>query len=210
MLAEAMANGLPEDGEGLIVNIIDQRVWKLTPRFFSYTLSKSALWTATQTMAQALAPRIRVNAIGPGPTLANERQQNPMISTSRPPLCCLAAGRNSRNSAQPSAISIRRALGDRPDDRARRRPASRLGNPGCERRWGIIASIVSANLLAMELMHRNCMPHEADLAPAHPDVDKIAYDSHAAHLAQDPSQGRKPSRRRRSMRTPIRMRTNRT
>ena len=76
VLAEAMAAGLAEDGEGLIVNIIDQRVWKLTPRFFSYTLSKAALWTATQTMAQALAPKIRVNAIGPGPTLANERQNN--------------------------------------------------------------------------------------------------------------------------------------
>lgn len=76
ILAEAMAKGLPDGQEGLIVNIIDQRVWKLTPRFFSYTLSKSALWTATQTMAQAFAPRIRVNAIGPGPTLANERQQS--------------------------------------------------------------------------------------------------------------------------------------
>jgi NAD(P)-dependent dehydrogenase (short-subunit alcohol dehydrogenase family) len=54
--------------------MIDQRVWKLTPRTFSYTLSKSALWTATRTMAQALAPRIRVNAIGPGPTLQGERQ----------------------------------------------------------------------------------------------------------------------------------------
>jgi NAD(P)-dependent dehydrogenase (short-subunit alcohol dehydrogenase family) len=75
ILAEAMAASLPDDREGLIVNIIDQRVWKLTPRFFSYTLSKAALWTATQTMAQALAPRIRVNAIGPGPTLANERQK---------------------------------------------------------------------------------------------------------------------------------------
>ncbi|MBU4530087.1 MAG: SDR family oxidoreductase [Hoeflea sp.] len=74
ILAEAMATSLPEDRDGLIVNIIDQRVWRLTPRFFSYTLSKSALWTATRTMAQALAPRIRVNAIGPGPTLANERQ----------------------------------------------------------------------------------------------------------------------------------------
>jgi len=74
ILAEAMAANLPEDREALIVNIIDQRVWRLTPRFFSYTLSKSALWTATQTMAQAFAPRIRVNAIGPGPTLANERQ----------------------------------------------------------------------------------------------------------------------------------------
>lgn len=75
VLAEAMANGLSEDRSGLIVNMIDQRVWKLTPRFYSYTLSKSALWTATQTLAQALAPRIRVNAIGPGPTLANERQK---------------------------------------------------------------------------------------------------------------------------------------
>jgi NAD(P)-dependent dehydrogenase (short-subunit alcohol dehydrogenase family) len=59
---------------GLIVNMIDQRVNRLNPNFFSYTLSKSALWTATQTMAQSFAPRIRVNAIGPGPTLANERQ----------------------------------------------------------------------------------------------------------------------------------------
>jgi NAD(P)-dependent dehydrogenase (short-subunit alcohol dehydrogenase family) len=59
---------------GLIVNIIDQRVWRLTPNFYSYTLSKSALWTATRTMAQALSPRIRVNAIGPGPTLRNSRQ----------------------------------------------------------------------------------------------------------------------------------------
>lgn len=60
--------------KGLIVNLIDQRVWKLTPQFYSYTLSKSALWTATQTLAQGLAPSIRVNAIAPGPTLANERQ----------------------------------------------------------------------------------------------------------------------------------------
>lgn len=74
ILAEAMAASLADGRDGLIVNIIDQRVWRLTPAFFSYTLSKSALWTATQTMAQALAPRIRVNAIGPGPTLANERQ----------------------------------------------------------------------------------------------------------------------------------------
>ncbi|KGF69212.1 short-chain dehydrogenase [Hoeflea sp. BAL378] len=74
ILAEAMARSLGGDSDGLIVNIIDQRVWRLTPRYFSYTLSKSALWTATRTMALALAPRIRVNAIGPGPTLANERQ----------------------------------------------------------------------------------------------------------------------------------------
>lgn len=74
LLAKRMAEQLPLDAGGLVVNIIDQRVWRLTPRYFSYTLSKSALWTATRTMAQALAPRIRVNAIGPGPTLRNARQ----------------------------------------------------------------------------------------------------------------------------------------
>jgi NAD(P)-dependent dehydrogenase (short-subunit alcohol dehydrogenase family) len=75
LLARNFAAQVPAGAEGLIVNIIDQRVWRLTPRYFSYTLSKSALWTATQTLALALAPRIRVNAIGPGPTLANVRQQ---------------------------------------------------------------------------------------------------------------------------------------
>ncbi|MDF2972413.1 MAG: short chain dehydrogenase [Microvirga sp.] len=73
-LARDFAHQLPAEGQGCIVNIVDQRVWKLTPQFFSYTLTKAALFTATQTMAQALAPRIRVNAIGPGPTLSNVRQ----------------------------------------------------------------------------------------------------------------------------------------
>jgi NAD(P)-dependent dehydrogenase (short-subunit alcohol dehydrogenase family) len=71
VLAGAMAAALPPERKGAIINIIDQRVWKLTPEFYSYTLSKSALWTATRTMAQTLAPRIRVNAVGPGPTLGN-------------------------------------------------------------------------------------------------------------------------------------------
>jgi NAD(P)-dependent dehydrogenase (short-subunit alcohol dehydrogenase family) len=74
MLAKRFSAALPEDAEGLVVNIIDQRVLRPNPRFFSYTLSKATLWTATQTMAQAMAPRVRVNAIGPGPTLANARQ----------------------------------------------------------------------------------------------------------------------------------------
>ena len=72
-LAQAFARQLPKRASGNIVNIIDQRVWKLNPKFFSYTASKSALWTATRTLAQALAPRIRVNAIGPGPALPNIR-----------------------------------------------------------------------------------------------------------------------------------------
>lgn len=72
-LAQAFAAQLPEGMYGNIVNIIDQRVWKLNPTFFSYTASKSALWTVTRTLAQSLAPRIRVNAIGPGPALPNVR-----------------------------------------------------------------------------------------------------------------------------------------
>ena len=75
-LAQAFARAKPQGAPGNIINIIDQRVLKLNPLFFSYTLSKAALWTATRTMAQALAPEnIRVNAIGPGPTLANTRMQ---------------------------------------------------------------------------------------------------------------------------------------
>ncbi|MER9946666.1 SDR family oxidoreductase [Mesorhizobium sp. M0047] len=76
LLAQNFARALPEGQEGLIVNIIDQRVWRPTPRYFSYALSKSTLWAATQMMAQALGPRIRVNAIGPGPTLKNTRQDD--------------------------------------------------------------------------------------------------------------------------------------
>jgi NAD(P)-dependent dehydrogenase (short-subunit alcohol dehydrogenase family) len=62
------------DAAGNIVNMADERVWKPTPYFASYTLSKAGLWTLTRTLALALAPRIRVNAIGPGPTLPSPRQ----------------------------------------------------------------------------------------------------------------------------------------
>ncbi|MGJ0505836.1 MAG: SDR family oxidoreductase [Methylocystis sp.] len=72
LLARDFAAQLPAGADGAIVNMIDQRVWRLTPRYFSYTLSKSALWTATRTMAQAYAPRIRVNGVGPGPVFPNE------------------------------------------------------------------------------------------------------------------------------------------
>jgi NAD(P)-dependent dehydrogenase (short-subunit alcohol dehydrogenase family) len=72
-MSQAFARQLPERVEGNIISIIDQRVWKLNPKFFSYTSSKSGLWTATRTLAQALAPRIRVNAIGPGPALPSIR-----------------------------------------------------------------------------------------------------------------------------------------
>jgi NAD(P)-dependent dehydrogenase (short-subunit alcohol dehydrogenase family) len=68
-LARDFAAQLPAEVEGNVVNLIDERVLHLSPAYFSYTLSKATLWTATQTLAQSLAPRIRVNAIGNGPTL---------------------------------------------------------------------------------------------------------------------------------------------
>jgi NAD(P)-dependent dehydrogenase (short-subunit alcohol dehydrogenase family) len=73
-LAEAFAAQAPADADAAIVNLLDQRVFKPTPRFFSYGLTKSALLAATTTLAQALAPRIRVNAVAPGPTLPSPRQ----------------------------------------------------------------------------------------------------------------------------------------
>ncbi len=74
VLAQQLAVQLPDGETGNVINLIDQRVLRLTPLFTSYTVSKAALWTLTQTLAQALAPRIRVNAIAPGPTLPNIRQ----------------------------------------------------------------------------------------------------------------------------------------
>ena len=76
LLSQGFARALPAERGGLIVNLLDQRVWNLTPHFISYTLSKSGLWTLTQTLALALAPRIRVNAIGPGPCLPSPRQSD--------------------------------------------------------------------------------------------------------------------------------------
>lgn len=92
VLMQALAAQVPEPrhdsrgeptAQGLVVNMIDQRVRKLTPDFMSYTLAKSALWTLTQTAAQALAPRLRVNAIGPGPTLRAARQSEAAFAQQR-------------------------------------------------------------------------------------------------------------------------------
>ena len=73
-LSQAFASQAPAGADASIVNILDQRVLRPNPRFFSYTLSKSALYTATNTLAQALAPKLRVNAVAPGPTLPSARQ----------------------------------------------------------------------------------------------------------------------------------------
>jgi NAD(P)-dependent dehydrogenase (short-subunit alcohol dehydrogenase family) len=74
VLIQNLAARLPVELGGVVINLVDQRVWSLTPYFVSYTLAKAGLWTLTQTMALALAPRIRVNGIGPGPTLPSPRQ----------------------------------------------------------------------------------------------------------------------------------------
>ncbi len=92
VLTQAFAEQSPKAAEdaageplaaGLIVNMVDQRVRKLTPEFMSYTIAKMGLWALTQTSAQALAPRIRVNAIGPGPTLQGARQSETHFSRQR-------------------------------------------------------------------------------------------------------------------------------
>ena len=74
VLSQGFARQLPAGVHGNIVNMLDQRVWNLTPYFLSYTVAKTGLWTLTRTLALALAPQIRVNGIGPGPTLPSPRQ----------------------------------------------------------------------------------------------------------------------------------------
>ena len=75
-LAEALAGQLGARDTGCVINLIDQRVLKPTPHYLSYSLTKNALWAATRMLAQGLAPRVRVNAVAPGPTLANVRQSD--------------------------------------------------------------------------------------------------------------------------------------
>ncbi len=74
VLSQIFAAQRAEGCCGNIINMLDQRVWNLTPFFMSYTVSKAALWTQTRTLAMALAPEVRVNGIGPGPTVCNVRQ----------------------------------------------------------------------------------------------------------------------------------------
>ena len=91
VLTQAFAAQLPpppaRDGEpvahGLVVNMIDQRVLKPTPAFMTYSLAKAGLWWLTRTSAQALAPHVRVNAIGPGPTMQGARQSDAHFARQR-------------------------------------------------------------------------------------------------------------------------------
>lgn len=87
MAAQVPAPTQDENGEpvaqGLVINMIDQRVHKLTPEFMTYTIAKMGLWALTRTAAQALAPQVRVNAIGPGPTLQGHRQSDSHFQSQR-------------------------------------------------------------------------------------------------------------------------------
>jgi NAD(P)-dependent dehydrogenase (short-subunit alcohol dehydrogenase family) len=76
VLSQAFARQFTRESGGNIINMLDQRVWKLTPYFISYTVAKMGLWTLTRTLALSYAPRIRVNGIGPGPTLPSPRQSD--------------------------------------------------------------------------------------------------------------------------------------
>ena len=76
VLSQAFAKQLPASAQGNIINIVDQRVLKPTPQFLSYSVSKAGLYWLTTTLAQGMSPRIRVNAVGPGPTLKNPRQSD--------------------------------------------------------------------------------------------------------------------------------------
>lgn len=92
ILTQALAAQAPkaardENGEpvarALIINMLDQRIHKLTPEFMTYTIAKMGLWALTQTSAQALAPHVRVNGIGPGPTLQGHRQSEAHFANQR-------------------------------------------------------------------------------------------------------------------------------
>ena len=102
MLAQQLAKQRPKGEIGCVINMIDQRVLNPDPTFFTYAMSKSALHWATKTLAQSLAPHIRVNAIGPGPTLKNHSQTDAefadeaastLLSTGSPPESLLDAAR---------------------------------------------------------------------------------------------------------------------
>ena len=126
-LADAFAKAVPEGVEGNIVNIIDQRVLKPTPRYFSYQLSKQALWCATQSLAQALAPRIRVNAIAPGP--GHPQRQADRGRVAAPDRGGAARARRRAGGVRPHRpLFCGKPLDHGPNDLSRRRPAPRLAD----------------------------------------------------------------------------------
>ena len=145
-LSQAVAAALPADRCGNIVNIIDQRVWNLTPDFFSYTVSKAGLWNATRMLAQALAPRWRVNAIGPGPVLrsihqseadfAAEVRSTPLRRATEPREIAAAIGfilDAPAMTGQMIALDAGQHLSWSPDETPASQPVAGPGSPGSAR-----------------------------------------------------------------------------
>ena len=129
VLMQRFADALPAAAEGVVVNMLDQRVWSLTPHFITYTVSKAGLWALTQTMALALAPRIRVNGIGPGPALASTRQSAEEFAREAASVR-LGHGTSPDEVARGGACAARHAVGDRADAGAGRRAAFAVESGG--------------------------------------------------------------------------------
>ncbi len=124
---------LPDGTDASIVNLLDQRIYKSTPNYLSYGLAKNALYAATTTLAQALAPRVRVNAVAPGPALPNTRQDAETfarLSRAMP----LGRGAVAGGDRRGRAVPRRRPQRDRPDHRGGRRPALELAGRSGEQR----------------------------------------------------------------------------
>ena len=132
VLTQQFAQDLPAGMDGVVINMLDQRVWSMTPHFVSYTVSKAGLWALTRTMALALAPRIRVNAIGPGPCpaqrAADRRAVRPAVPR-HPARPGHRSGRGGTCGARHPCPPIH----DGPDDRTRWRTAFAV-EPGRARR----------------------------------------------------------------------------
>ena len=122
-------NGEPQ-AQGLVVNMIDQRVRKLTPEFMTYTLAKMGLWAFTRTSAQALAPKVRVNGIGPGPTMQGARQSAEHFAAQRQ-ATVLQRGADPEGIVGGAALPAIGPLGDGAVDLRRWRSAPGLADPRC-------------------------------------------------------------------------------
>ena len=130
---------------GLIVNMLDQRVLNLTPNFLSYSISQMGLWAATQVLARELAPRVRVNAIGPGPTLAAPGMSQARVRGAVPGDAA-AARHQPGGDRGGAAVHHRQPVHDRPADHARRRPAAGLADAGGAER-GLSGAVCQPPLL---------------------------------------------------------------
>ena len=123
---------MPEGANGAIVNIVDQRVLKPTPQFISYSLSKAGLYWLNTTLAQALAPRIRVNAVAPGPTIINARQSEADFRRQRE-ATVLGTGAEPDDVCAAVRYLLEAQRRHRRNDRGGWRPASDLEDARCER-----------------------------------------------------------------------------